>query len=128
MKNLKLAEEEPYRVILVKEFNLILGNSSKSKNFWEEKIKKLVIEKFGEKSLFKEEKEVTQDLRFSLLSTSLLFKKIFYLTGVILTKKAYRDLFLNLEKCSSRFEFIRKENFCFILFYSTNFFYLKNSK
>jgi hypothetical protein len=108
MKNLKLAEEEPYRVILVKEFNLILGNSVNSKNFWESKIKTLVVEKFGEKSLFEEEKEATHDLRLSLLSFSLLFKKIFHLTGVTLTKKAYRDLLLNLEKTSSHFEFIRK--------------------
>lgn len=114
MKNLKLAEEEPYRVILVKEFNLILGNSKKSKKFWEVKVKNLVVEKFGEKSIYDEEKDGSLDLRFSLLSTSLLFKKIFYFTGVQLTKKAYRDLILNLEKCSTHFEFI--SNFYLFLF------------
>eukprot|EP01091_Cochliopodium_minus_P008088 TRINITY_DN1798_c0_g1_i1.p1 TRINITY_DN1798_c0_g1~~TRINITY_DN1798_c0_g1_i1.p1 ORF type:complete len:1165 (-),score=271.99 TRINITY_DN1798_c0_g1_i1:41-3277(-) len=109
MKKLRLSEEEPYRILLVKEFNLILGCHKGSTYFWTQKVKTLVIEKFGHKALFEEEKSTTHDLRFSLVSSTLLFNKIFHLVGVKLTKKAKRDLFLNLEKSTTRFEFISND-------------------
>ena len=92
MRRLKLCEEEPYKELVVREFNKILGRSESSEQFWKEEIKKTIFEKFGKLSLTEEEASSKFDLSENVYSLSLLFNKLLHFVGVVLTSRAASDL------------------------------------
>lgn len=90
MKENSRSVEEKYKVLISEEFNKILDNTNNS-DFWCDKIKKLLEKKFGKESLFEEEKSLEFNLRENISSLQFLFKRLFSLIGVQLTKKCERD-------------------------------------
>ena len=108
MKKLRMPLEEPYKVLIVKELNILLRNDENTELKWKINIKNQIGEQFSS-SLFENEKFSTFDLRNSLSSLQFFFKRLFALVGIQLSLKAESDLYLSFVE-NKKFSIVGKNN------------------
>ena len=63
MKTLRVPLEEPYRLTLVDSLNTVFGSSSRSKHYWTQSLKMLLVNKFGPQSFTPDQCEGDFDIR-----------------------------------------------------------------
>jgi hypothetical protein len=83
--------EDPYKVVIVKFLNLILGwRGEKSKKFWSETVKNDLLKTFP-KSLLQEEQDPNYDIK-AQINMYYLFKRTSQKTGIKFTKQSREEL------------------------------------
>jgi len=93
MKSVRIPSEDPYRKVLIEYFNLILGRSAASEEFWTSSVKNQIMLSF-QKALTPEELDGSYNLQSNWENDDFvqLFRRIQEVTAVELTPETEKEL------------------------------------